>query len=136
MVGERGARLSGGERQKVSIARALLRQPTLILCDEMTSSIDAFSEREIITLIRDINKKQNITVITIAHRLASVIHCDKILVINNGSLIEMGSHNDLINNNGLYKSMWLSQNYGMIDNDLDSYVDSSSDTDSHNNSKL
>eukprot|EP01039_Chlorochromonas_danica_P002843 gene2843-3104_t len=108
-VGERGARLSGGERQKVSIARAILRNPSLILCDEVTSSVDAFAEREIIDTLRSASSQR--TTITIAHRLSSVVHCDKILVLEKGRVVECGRHEELLaQSEGVYRKMWDTQN--------------------------
>jgi ABC-type transport system involved in Fe-S cluster assembly fused permease/ATPase subunit len=109
MVGERGAKLSGGERQKVSIARAMLRDPSLILCDEVTSSVDAFAEREIVETLLSATAER--TTITVAHRLSSIAHSDVILVMNKGELVEQGTHEMLLTRpNGLYRSMWLAQN--------------------------
>eukprot|EP00597_Dinobryon_sp_UTEXLB2267_P009408 CAMPEP_0170088524 /NCGR_PEP_ID=MMETSP0019_2-20121128/22774_1 /TAXON_ID=98059 /ORGANISM="Dinobryon sp., Strain UTEXLB2267" /LENGTH=527 /DNA_ID=CAMNT_0010306805 /DNA_START=783 /DNA_END=2363 /DNA_ORIENTATION=+ len=109
VVGERGARLSGGERQKVAIARAILRDPSLILCDEVTSSVDAFAERDIVETLR--SAARNRTTITVAHRLSSVVHCDKILVIDKGVLVEQGTHSELLRiPNGVYRNMWSTQN--------------------------
>lgn len=108
LVGERGARLSGGERQKVAIARALLRNPGVILCDEITSSVDAFAEKEIMNTIR--LACSNRTIITVAHRLSSIIHCDKIMVMDRGVLLEAGSHKELLKKPGsVYGKMWRSQ---------------------------
>ena len=77
--------LSGGERQKVSIARALLKNPTLILCDEVTSAVDAFAERDIVNSLRQATQSQ--TTLTVAHRLSSISHCDKILVMDRSSFL-------------------------------------------------
>ena len=108
-VGERGARLSGGERQKIAIARALLRDPSLILCDEVTSSVDAFAERDIVQALKKATQQR--TTLTIAHRLSSISHCDLIIVMNKGRIIEMGNHDDLLKvNNGIYVNMWNAQN--------------------------
>lgn len=109
VVGERGAKLSGGERQKVSIARAMLRDPSLILCDEVTSSVDAFAEREIVETLLSATAER--TTITVAHRLSSIAHSDVILVMSKGDLVEQGNHETLLTRpNGLYRSMWLAQN--------------------------
>jgi ABC-type protease/lipase transport system fused ATPase/permease subunit len=113
-VGERGARLSGGERQKVAIARALLRQPGVILCDEITSSVDAFAEKDIVNTIREAcgidDARCDVTVITVAHRLSSIMHCDKIFVMDRGVLLEQGSHQELLDRPGsVYGRMWRSQ---------------------------
>ena len=108
-VGERGARLSGGERQKIAIARALLKDPTLILCDEVTSAVDAFAERDITDSLRKACESR--TTLTIAHRLSSIIHCDKIIVMNQGVVVEQGNHEELLKNQtGTYARMWKVQN--------------------------
>lgn len=112
-VGERGARLSGGERQKVAIARALLRQPSLLLCDEVTASVDSFSERDLVRTLRAAGA--NCTTITVAHKLSSIAHCDKILVLDSGVVAEVGTHAELVKkrdffgNPGLYRRMWEAQ---------------------------
>jgi len=107
-VGERGARLSGGERQKVSIARALLKNPTLILCDEVTSSVDAFAERDIVDTLRRASEQR--TTLTVAHRLSSIVHCDSIIVMEKGAVVERGTHKSLLKTQGVYAKMWHAQN--------------------------
>lgn len=107
-AGERGARLSGGERQKVSIARAMLKEPSLILCDEVTSAVDAFAERDIIASLK--KGAEGRTTILIAHRLSSVVHCDNIIVMDNGHIVEQGTHSQLLSNKGVYFEMWTAQN--------------------------
>eukprot|EP01041_Mallomonas_annulata_P010862 gene10862-22680_t len=108
-VGERGAKLSGGERQKVSIARAILRNPSLILCDEVTSSVDAFAERDIVNTLRQASQRR--TTLTVAHRLSSITHCDRIIVIDHGRVVEQGTHQELLTlPDGLYRRMWEAQN--------------------------
>jgi ABC-type transport system involved in Fe-S cluster assembly fused permease/ATPase subunit len=108
-VGERGARLSGGERQKISIARALLRDPSLILCDEVTSSVDAFAERDIVQALKKATQQR--TTLTIAHRLSSISHCDLIIVMDKGRIIEQGTHDELLKiRQGTYVNMWNAQN--------------------------
>eukprot|EP01042_Synura_sphagnicola_P008725 gene8725-11192_t len=112
-VGERGARLSGGERQKVSIARALLRDPSLILCDEITSSVDAFAERDIVESLRQASERR--TTVTVAHRLSSITHCDAIIVMDKGRVVEKGTHHELLQRpNGLYRRMWEAQNEAKV----------------------
>ena len=119
-VGERGARLSGGERQKVSIARALLKNPTIILCDEVTSSVDAFAEREIVQSLRKASESR--TTISVAHRLSSISHCDEIIVMGKGNLVERGSHRELLSrDNGIYRTMWESQTGSDIPIDVSHY---------------
>jgi ABC-type multidrug transport system ATPase subunit len=118
-VGERGARLSGGERQKVSIARAILKNPSLILCDEVTSSVDAFAEKDIIDTLRSATAER--TTVTVAHRLSSIAHSDLIIVMEKGEIVEIGTHSELLqeenninnnnrNNRGIYRKMWQAQN--------------------------
>lgn len=112
-VGERGVKLSGGERQRVAIARAILRNAPILLLDEATSSLDSESEH----LIQDAlqNLMANKTVIVIAHRLSTIMNMDRIVVIENGKVIEIGSHQDLLKNKkGLYNKLWGLQAGGFI----------------------
>lgn len=125
-VGERGARLSGGERQKVSIARALLAKPALILCDEATASVDAFAEREIVETLRQAT--QHVTTVTVAHRLAAISHCDLVLVMRKGVIVERGCHDELIEiRGGLYRSMWRAQQ--LLPAEEDGYIHNRDDDD-------
>ena len=107
-VGERGASLSGGERQRIALARILLRKPKIIVLDEATSSLDSISESAIMKTIDKIGEKT--TTIIVAHRLSTIKNCDKIFVLQNGHLIESGSHKKLLKNDGVYTQMWKSQN--------------------------
>lgn len=107
-VGERGASLSGGERQRIALARILLRKPKIIVLDEATSSLDSISESAIMKTIDKIGEKT--TTIIVAHRLSTIKNCDKIFVLQNGHLIESGSHKELLKNDGVYTQMWKSQN--------------------------
>jgi subfamily B ATP-binding cassette protein MsbA len=104
MVGERGALLSGGEKQRVSIARAILRDPRILILDEATSSLDTESER----LVQDALEKliKGRTTFIIAHRLSTVQIADRILVFDKGSIIEEGSHRELIAKGGKYKMLY------------------------------
>lgn len=104
LIGENGASLSGGEKQKIAIARALLKSPLLIIFDEATSNLDVFSEKQIVQIIKELHKK-GLTIITIAHRLSTIHDCDRIIVLDNGKIIEEGTHDKLKQNNGIYKQM-------------------------------
>ena len=107
IVGERGLKLSGGEKQRVSIARALLKKPKIFFFDEATSSLDTKTEKEIQNNLEDLSK--NITTIIIAHRLSTIKKADNIIVLNNGEIAETGNHQRLLKLNGLYASMWKQQ---------------------------
>lgn len=109
MIGEGGLKLSGGEKQRLSIARALLRHPHLLIFDEATSSLDSITEEEITNTIRRIsNEKEQITVM-IAHRLSTIMHADRIYVLEKGQVVETGSHHELLTEKGLYYAMWRQQ---------------------------
>lgn len=105
ILGENGGGLSGGERQRLALARALLGKPSLIILDEATSSLDSISEIYIHNVIRNL-KAEGISVILIAHRLTTVTACDKIFVMNEGKIIQEGSHDELLSQDGFYKTMW------------------------------
>ena len=109
MIGEGGVKVSGGEKQRLSIARALLRKPSLLVFDEATSSLDSITEEEISKTIRDLSKNTNQITIIIAHRLSTIMHADKIFVLEKGSVIEQGKHEELLSQNGLYYAMWRQQ---------------------------
>lgn len=109
LIGEGGVKVSGGEKQRLSIARALLRKPSLLVFDEATSSLDSITEEEISKTIRELSKDQNQITILIAHRLSTVMHADKIFVLEKGSIIEQGKHDELVNQKGLYYAMWRQQ---------------------------
>jgi ATP-binding cassette subfamily B protein len=109
VIGEGGVKVSGGEKQRLSIARALLRKPNLIVFDEATSSLDSLTEQEISKTIQSIgDMKEHITVL-IAHRLSTIMHADRIYVLEKGLIIEQGSHDALIKESGLYAAMWREQ---------------------------
>ena len=109
VIGEGGIKISGGEKQRLSIARALLRKPKLLIFDEATSALDSLTEVEITETIRDISgKKEEITVM-IAHRLSTIMNADKIYVLERGNIIEEGKHSDLLEQKGLYYAMWRQQ---------------------------
>ena len=107
IVGERGLKLSGGEKQRVAIARALLKNPKIFIFDEATSALDSKTEKSIEKSLKKLSNKN--TTLVIAHRLSTIIDADKIIVLENGTIAEQGSHNELIKKNGLYAEMWMRQ---------------------------
>jgi len=106
-VGERGVKLSGGERQRVSIARAALKQPRIYVFDEATSSLDSKTEREILRNLRELSS--TCTTLVIAHRLSSVVHADEIVVLDQGTIVERGTHDALLKHDGRYAALWHAQ---------------------------
>ena len=108
-IGEGGIKVSGGEKQRLSIARALLRKPRLLLFDEATSALDSITEEEITKTIRSISSQKNQITVLIAHRLSTIMHADKIYVLEQGKIIEQGKHLDLLDEKGLYYAMWRQQ---------------------------
>jgi ATP-binding cassette subfamily B protein len=109
VIGEGGVKVSGGEKQRLSIARALLRNPDILVFDEATSSLDSITEEEITETIRDVSEFDNHITILIAHRLSTIMHADKIFVLEKGHIIESGKHYDLLAQKGLYYAMWRQQ---------------------------
>ena len=109
MIGEGGLKLSGGEKQRISIARALLRKPHLLIFDEATSALDSLTEEEITNTIRDLSSQKGQITILIAHRLSTIMHADKIYVLEKGDVVETGSHEKLLEEKGLYYAMWRQQ---------------------------
>lgn len=109
MIGEGGLKLSGGEKQRLSIARALLRKPRLLIFDEATSALDSLTEEEINKTIRNVSSLNNQVTILIAHRLSTIMHADRIYVLEKGFIIETGTHNTLLEEKGLYYAMWRQQ---------------------------
>lgn len=107
MVGERGLKLSGGEKQRVAIARTLVKNPPILLLDEATSALDSRTEQEILATLKRIAKGR--TTIAIAHRLSTIADADRIIVLDHGQLVESGNHADLLGQGGLYADMWARQ---------------------------
>ncbi|HEY1112332.1 MAG TPA: ABC transporter ATP-binding protein [Chitinophagaceae bacterium] len=109
MIGEGGLKLSGGEKQRLSIARALLRKPKLLIFDEATSALDSLTEEEISNTIRQVTTTQDQITILIAHRLSTIMYADRIYVLERGLIIETGTHDKLLEEKGLYYAMWRQQ---------------------------
>ena len=104
IVGERGQKLSGGQRQRISIARAILKNPEILILDEATSAVDNETEAAIQRSLDML--KQNRTVVVIAHRLSTIRNADKIYVLENGEIVEFGSHEELLENKNVYFKLW------------------------------
>ena len=109
LLGEAGMKLSGGEKQRISIARALLRRPRLLIFDEATSALDSLTEEDITRTIRSISDAREQITILIAHRLSTIMHADVIYVLEKGKIVETGSHENLLSQKGLYYAMWRQQ---------------------------
>lgn len=109
LLGEGGKKLSGGEKQRLSIARALLRKPRLLIFDEATSALDSLTEEQITATVREISSLQQQITILIAHRLSTIMHADTIFVLEKGRIVEQGSHDALVRRKGLYYAMWRQQ---------------------------
>lgn len=107
-IGEGGIKVSGGEKQRLSIARAILRNPNVLIFDEATSALDSITEEAINETIKSISNNNRITVL-IAHRLSTIMHADKIFVLEKGNIVEQGKHQDLVDSKGLYYAMWRQQ---------------------------
>lgn len=109
LLGEGGMKLSGGEKQRIAIARALLRQPRLLIFDEATSALDSITEESITETIKEVSGKTDPITILIAHRLSTIMHADIIYVLEKGKIVETGTHNELVEKRGLYYAMWRQQ---------------------------
>ena len=109
VIGEGGMKISGGEKQRLSIARALLRNPHLLVFDEATSALDSLTEEEITRTMRHISATSDVITVLIAHRLSTVMHADRIHVLERGRIVEVGSHDALVEAKGLYYAMWRQQ---------------------------
>jgi len=109
VIGEGGVKVSGGEKQRLSIARALLRKPNILVFDEATSALDSITEEEITETIRNVSDQSDRITILIAHRLSTIMHADRIFVLEQGKIIEQGKHQELLEEKGLYYAMWRQQ---------------------------
>ena len=117
MVGERGVRLSGGEKQRVAIARTILKNPPILLLDEATSALDSHTERLLQSALHTLMHGRSS--LTIAHRLSTIIHSDLILVADRGQIVESGTHEELIALGGKYSALWLQQSKTQAEQDAE-----------------
>ena len=109
LVGERGLKVSGGEKQRIAIARALLKRSPVLIFDEATSALDSHSEQAVMAAIRAAAREH--TALVIAHRLSTIVDCDCILVLEQGQLVESGSHSELLAQQGRYAALWALQQH-------------------------
>ena len=119
LIGEGGVKVSGGEKQRLSIARALLRKPRLLVFDEATSSLDSITEEEITRTIRDVGERADVITILIAHRLSTIAAMDRLIVLDNGRIAEEGDHRWLLSRGGLYARLWAHQSGGFLGEEID-----------------
>ena len=103
-MGERGYRLSGGQRQRIALARAILKEPEILILDEATSALDSHSEYLVQKALKEFQRDR--TVLVIAHRLSTIVNADQIIVLENGEVMEQGSHEALLNQGGKYLDYW------------------------------
>jgi ATP-binding cassette subfamily B protein len=124
LIGESGVKISGGEKQRLSIARALLRNPDILLFDEATSALDSLTEEEITKTVNELSELKKHISIIIAHRLSTIMHADRIYVLENGQVVETGNHNALVDQKGLYYAMWRQQvGERKLKEELNTYID-------------
>jgi len=109
LLGEGGKMVSGGEKQRLAIARALVRNPRILIFDEATSALDSITEEEISGTLREISAGKKQIILMIAHRLSTIMHADRIYVLEKGKITEEGTHNALLEKKGLYYAMWRQQ---------------------------
>src|SRR5690606_24006105 len=109
VIGESGLKLSGGEKQRISIARALIRNPRLLIFDEATSALDSITEEAITETVKALSGEREQITVLIAHRLSTIMHADRIIVLERGKIAETGTHTELVDAKGLYYAMWRQQ---------------------------
>ena len=126
-MGERGVKLSGGQRQRIAIARAVLRDPSILVLDEATSAVDTATEHRIQRSLDRLSEDR--TTLAIAHRLSTVTDADRILVVEDGRVVEQGTHEDLVDADGLYAALWAAQAGGEVSGRLADEVAGRADDD-------
>ena len=109
ILGEGGKMISGGEKQRLAIARALVRNPRVLIFDEATSALDSLTEEDITSTLREISAGNKQIILMIAHRLSTIMHADRIYVLEKGKIVEDGNHENLVEKKGLYYAMWRQQ---------------------------